>query len=112
MNLEGNQNQPQQRDEDVPILITLFNRTFADYNTRLVPVNENTDIVNIDGFICKPEFSKKSRGEQFIFVNNRYIKSAYLNHAVSNSMEGLLQADHFAAFSLSESRPWGPVETQ
>ena len=70
------------------------------YNSRLVPVNEKTDIVNIDGFICKPEFSKKSRGEQFIFVNNRFIKSAYLNHAVSNSMEGLLQSGHHPSYFL------------
>ena len=78
-------------------LVNLFGKN---YNSRLVPVNEQTDIVNIDGFICKPEFSKKSRGEQFIFVNNRFIKSAYLNHAVSNSMEGLLQADHHPSYFL------------
>ena len=78
-------------------LINLFGKN---YNSRLVPVNEQTDIVNIDGFICKPEFSKKSRGEQFIFVNNRFIKSAYLNHAVSNSMEGLLQADNHPSYFL------------
>ena len=78
-------------------LVNLFGKN---YNSRLVPVNEKTDIVNIDGFICKPEFSKKSRGEQFIFVNNRFIKSAYLNHAVSNSMEGLLQAGHHPSYFL------------
>jgi len=78
-------------------LVNLYGKN---YNSRLVPVNEQTDIVKIDGFICKPEFSKKSRGEQFIFVNNRYIKSAYLNHAVSNSMEGLLQADHHTSYFL------------
>jgi len=78
-------------------LVNLFGEN---YNSRLVPVNEKTDIVNIDGFICKPEFSKKSRGEQFIFVNNRFIKSTYLNHAVSNSMEGLLKADHHPSYFL------------
>ena len=78
-------------------LVNLFGKN---YNSRLVPVNEKTDIVNIDGFICKPEFSKKSRGEQFIFVNNRFIKSAYLNHAVSNSMEGLLQSGHHPSYFL------------
>ena len=78
-------------------LVNLFGKN---YNSRLVPVNEQTDIVNIDGFICKPEFSKKSRGEQFIFVNNRFIKSAYLNHAVSNSMEGLLQSGHNPSYFL------------
>ena len=78
-------------------LVNLFGKN---YNSRLVPVNEKTDIVNIDGFICKPEFSKKSRGEQFIFVNNRFIKSAYLNHAVLNSMEGLLQSGYHPSYFL------------
>lgn len=70
------------------------------YNTRLVPVEEQTDIVTIKGFVSKPEFSKKSRGEQFFFVNNRFIKSSYLNHAVSSAMEGLLQSDHYPSFYL------------
>jgi DNA mismatch repair protein MutL len=59
-------------------------------NEKLVPVNEETDILTIGGFVCKPEFSKKSRGEQFFFVNNRYIKSGYLHHAVMAAYEGLL----------------------
>ena len=57
-----------------------------------------TDIVNIDGFICKPEFSKKSYISIY-FVNNRFIKSAYLDHK-SNWMEGLLQSGHNLLFSL------------
>jgi len=55
-----------------------------------VPVDEDTDIVKIGGYVVKPEFAKKTRGEQFFFVNNRFIKSAYLNHAVSAAFEGLL----------------------
>jgi DNA mismatch repair protein MutL len=51
-------------------------------NEKLVPVKEETEIVNLHGFIGKPEFSKKNRGEQFFFVNNRFIKSGYLHHAV------------------------------
>lgn len=70
------------------------------YNQRLVPVEEKTDIVNIEGFICKPEFAKKSRGEQFFFVNDRFIKSSYLNHAVVHSMEGLLQSDNHPSYFL------------
>ena len=62
-------------------------------NDRLVPVEEETQVVKIDGFICKPEFAKKSRGNQFFFVNNRYIKSPYLHHAVMNAYEGLLRPD-------------------
>ena len=60
-------------------------------NEKLIPINEDTEIVKIQGFICKPEFSKKNRGEQFFFVNDRYIKSPYLHHAVMNAYEGLLQ---------------------
>ena len=60
-------------------------------NEKLVPVKEETEIVNVHGFIGKPEFSKKNRGEQFFFVNNRYIKSGYLHHAVMAAYEGLLK---------------------
>lgn len=59
-------------------------------NEKLIPINEDTDIVKIQGFVCKPEFAKKSRGEQFIFVNDRYIKSGYLHHAVMSAYDGLL----------------------
>ncbi len=60
------------------------------YNQRLVPIEENTDFLNIHGFIGKPEFAKKTSGEQFFFVNNRYIKSHYLHHAVMNAYRELL----------------------
>lgn len=60
-------------------------------NEKLVPVNEETEIVNIQGFVCKPEFAKKNRGEQFFFVNDRFIKSSYLHHAVMSAYEGLLK---------------------
>ena len=78
-------------------LVSLFGKN---YNSRLVPIHENTDIVNVDGFICKPEFAKKSRGEQYIFVNNRFIKSAYMNHAVLNAMEGLLQSNYHPSYFI------------
>lgn len=60
-------------------------------NEKLVPVKEETEIVNLHGFIGKPEFSKKNRGEQFFFVNDRFIKSGYLHHAVMAAYEGLLK---------------------
>ena len=60
-------------------------------NEKLVPVKETTDIVSITGFVAKPEFAKKNRGEQFFFVNNRFIKSGYLHHAVMAAYEGLLK---------------------
>ncbi|HEY0046435.1 MAG TPA: DNA mismatch repair endonuclease MutL [Flavobacterium sp.] len=60
-------------------------------NEKLVPIQEETDILSIQGFVTKPEFAKKNRGEQFFFVNNRYIKSGYLHHAVMSAYEGLLK---------------------
>jgi DNA mismatch repair protein MutL len=60
-------------------------------NEKLVPVKEETEIVNLHGFIGKPEFAKKNRGEQFFFVNDRFIKSGYLHHAVMAAFEGLLK---------------------
>ena len=60
-------------------------------NEKLVPVEEQTDIVTIKGFIGKPEFSKRNRSEQFFFVNDRYIKNSYLHHAVLSAYDGLLK---------------------
>jgi DNA mismatch repair protein MutL len=60
-------------------------------NEKLVPVQEETEIVSIQGFVSKPEFAKKNRGEQFFFVNDRFIKSGYLHHAVMAAYEGLLK---------------------
>ncbi len=64
------------------------------YNERLVPVMEETSLLSITGFIGKPAFSKKSRGEQFFFVNKRFIRDGYLNHAVTNAFEELLEFDN------------------
>ena len=69
-------------------------------NEKLVPVNEETKVVRISGFINKPEFSKKSRGEQFFFVNNRFIKSPYLHHAVLSAFEGLIKTDSYPGYFL------------
>lgn len=75
-------------------------------NEKLVPVKEETAVVNLGGFVCKPKFAKKSRGEQFFFVNNRFIKSPYLHHAVVNAFEGLLRADtHPGYFLFLEVEP-------
>ena len=69
-------------------------------NEKLVPVEEDTEVLKLSGFIFKPEFSKKSRGEQFFFVNNRYIKSPYLNHAVNSAFEGLINIGYNASYFL------------
>lgn len=71
------------------------------YNQRLVPVKERTDIVEISGFIGKPEFAKRTRGEQYFFVNGRFIKNAYLNHAVQQAYQELIPSDQFAAYYLT-----------
>ncbi|MBS1745999.1 MAG: DNA mismatch repair endonuclease MutL [Bacteroidetes bacterium] len=70
------------------------------YNTRLVPVNETTDYLDINGFVGKPEAAKKTRGDQYFFVNNRFIKSAYLNHAVTSAFDALLPKDSFPVYAL------------
>lgn len=58
---------------------------------KLIPVEEMTTVAGIEGFIVKPEFAKKSRGQQFFFVNKRFIKSPFLHHAVSSAFQGLLR---------------------
>jgi DNA mismatch repair protein MutL len=60
------------------------------YNERLVPLNQESTYVNIHGFIGKPEFAKKTRGEQFFFANNRFIKHPYFHHAVANTFQELI----------------------
>ena len=70
------------------------------YNERLVPVEEQTEIVKISGFVCKPEFAKKTRGEQFLFVNRRFIKSNYLHHAIQHAFEDLIPHDSHASYFL------------
>jgi DNA mismatch repair protein MutL len=70
-------------------------------NERLVPVEESTEVLKINGFVGKPEFSKKSKSEQFFFVNNRFIKSPYLNHAVKAAFEGLIKDGHQPSYFLN-----------
>lgn len=69
-------------------------------NQKLVPVTEETQVVKISGFINKPEFAKKSRGEQFFFVNKRFIKSPYLHHAVVAAFEGVIKPDAYPGYFL------------
>ncbi len=70
------------------------------YNERLVPVEEDTTIVKLEGFIGKPEFAKKNRGEQYFFVNNRFIKDSYLHHAVNAAFDSLIPKDAYASYWL------------
>ncbi|MGB4843339.1 MAG: DNA mismatch repair endonuclease MutL, partial [Ferruginibacter sp.] len=70
------------------------------YAAKLVPVQEQTDYMNIYGFVGKPETAKKTRGDQYFFVNNRFIKSAYLNHAVMNAFNEMIAKDSFPMYTL------------
>lgn len=70
------------------------------YVSKLVPVQEQTDYLNIYGFVGKPETAKKTRGDQYFFVNNRFIKSAYLNHAVMNAFDEMIAKDSFPMYCL------------
>ncbi len=70
-------------------------------NEKLVPVNESTKVLKIIGFVGKPEFAKKSKSEQFFFVNDRFIKSAYLNHAIQTAFEGLIKSDYHPSYFLN-----------
>ena len=60
-------------------IVSIFGKK---YNERLVPVEEETSITKISGFVLKPEFSKRTRGEQFLFINNRFIRNNSINHAI------------------------------
>ena len=70
------------------------------YNAKMVSVHEETDYMNIYGFVGKPETAKKTRGDQYFFVNSRFIKSAYLNHAVNSAFENMIAKDSFPSYVL------------
>ncbi|MEO6850296.1 MAG: DNA mismatch repair endonuclease MutL [Mucilaginibacter sp.] len=70
------------------------------YNQRLVPVEEDTSIIKLRGYVGKPEFARKTRGEQFFFVNNRFIRDGYLNHAVLTAFEELLPDESYPLYVL------------
>ena len=78
-------------------LCSIFGKNFEE---KIVPIEEKTQVVNISGFLGKPSFARKTRGEQFFFVNNRFIKAPYLHHAIINSVEGLLQKKMFLSYFI------------
>lgn len=78
-------------------IVALFGDNYAQ---KIVPVEEKSYALHVYGFVGKPEFSKKTRGEQFIFVNNRFIKSPYLNHAVSMAFEQMMPQGSFPFYVL------------
>ncbi|WP_028872261.1 DNA mismatch repair endonuclease MutL [Psychroserpens burtonensis] len=70
-------------------------------NEKLVPVEEETEVLKISGFVGKPEFAKRTRTEQFFFVNNRFIKSPYLNHSINSAFEGLMKEGSHPTYFLN-----------
>lgn len=78
-------------------IVNVFGKKF---NEKLVPVNEETPILKLGGYIGKPEFSRKTRGEQFFFTNNRFIKNNYLHKAVCSAFEGLMSEDSHPSYFL------------
>lgn len=70
------------------------------YSSKLVSVQEKTDYLNISGFVGKPESARKTRGDQYLFVNNRFIKSAYLNHAIMGAFDEMIAKDSFPMYVL------------
>lgn len=70
------------------------------WDKQLVPSEEATTLAQLKGFVVKPEFAKKTRGQQFFFVNNRFIKSPFLNHAVATAFEGLLRPGYHPGYFL------------
>lgn len=78
-------------------VVKIFGETV---NKKLVPVQEETDVLKITGFVGKPDYFKKTRGEQFFFVNKRFIKSNYLHHAVVAAYEDMLPDDHHPLYVL------------
>ncbi|MBN2236546.1 MAG: DNA mismatch repair endonuclease MutL [Bacteroidales bacterium] len=72
----------------------------SNYNERLVPLEESSEHVVIRGFIGKPEFAKKTRGEQFFFANNRFIKHSYFHHAVVNTFQELIPENAIPSYFI------------
>jgi DNA mismatch repair protein MutL len=69
-------------------------------NTEILEVRENTDIIEITGFVGAPGTAKRTRGEQFFFMNGRFIRSNYFHHAASAAYEGLIQSDEYPLYAL------------
>ena len=78
-------------------IVDLFGKAI---NDKLVPVEEFTDIIGISGFVVKPEFARKTTGEQYLFVNNRFFKERYFHHAIKSAFENLIPKDHQPSYFL------------
>ncbi|MBQ3594396.1 MAG: DNA mismatch repair endonuclease MutL [Bacteroidales bacterium] len=72
-----------------------------DYDKKILHVQQETETASINGFVVKPEFLKKTRGEQYFFVNKRFIKHAYLHHAIENAYQELIPKDCFPGYFIN-----------
>ena len=77
---------------------------------KLVPINELTEIANIEGFIIKPEYSRKTKTSQFFFVNNRFVRNSHLHHAVRSAYEGMIVENHQPSYYLQFSVPKDSID--
>jgi DNA mismatch repair protein MutL len=88
-------------------IIHLFGTKYGEY---LIPIDEDTEIVKISGFVGRSEIAKKSRGDQYFFVNQRFIRNPLLNHAVSQAFEQILPAGQFPFFVLYLDVPYDTID--
>ncbi|MCD6659840.1 MAG: DNA mismatch repair endonuclease MutL [Lentimicrobium sp.] len=72
----------------------------ANFHERLLPVNQESNVVKISGFVGKPDSARRTKGEQFFFANNRFIKHPYLNHAVEEAFSELIPEGYFPTYFL------------
>ena len=78
-------------------ILRLFSKNI---DKKLVPINEQTDIASISGYVFKPEFLNKTRSMQFFFVNDRYVKNSYLNHSIFTAYDGLINPENKPSYIL------------
>ena len=78
-------------------IVNIFGKS---YQEQLAPCQEETNLVKVHGYVGRPEFARKTRGEQFLFVNHRFIRSNYLHHAVMSAFENLLPENSFPFYVL------------
>ena len=88
-------------------IIRIFGKSIDE---KLVPIKESTEIAKIKGFVIKPQFSRKTRGSQFFFVNRRFIKNSHLSHAVKSAYDGLIDDTHYPSFFLCFQVPTDSID--
>lgn len=88
-------------------IIRIFGKSTEE---KLVPINELTEFAEIEGFIFKPEYSRKTKTSQFFFVNNRFVKNSHMHHAVRTAYEGLIFENHHTSYFLRFNVPKSSID--